>query len=193
MSRRYPSVVERYFQKYYHKKNDRCEDICILAHSNNICLVTLAPTHVALSEGSIKSVSYEFGNQTIDKVVSGKKKHGAFKVNPKRPICQITTELGNTYTITTGISGKLIEVNKNLLTDPGLVSRKPESLGYLAVILHKYVGPGGKICQDLQEHSEYIKSLGSCPEVQSDISEESTTKQSTEGVIYTDLSHKGNI
>jgi hypothetical protein len=47
----YPSVVDRYFKKYFFKpKSDKNEneDHLILFHSNRVCLIGLAKSHVAI-------------------------------------------------------------------------------------------------------------------------------------------------
>ncbi|XP_057294077.1 protein Abitram-like [Hydractinia symbiolongicarpus] len=152
----YPSVVDRYFQKFYHvgKAN---EDLCILAHSNRICLVTLVPDHKALSEGPITSVSYVINGKDLgaENKVHGKKKLDAFKVYPETNICEIVSGAGNKYTIKSGVFGKLCETNVNLLKDTTILDKMPETNGYIAIILHKF---GTDICSNLLTEEQYLQS-----------------------------------
>lgn len=61
----YPNVVDRYFTRFYCKKTSsdgsENEDQLVLFHSNRLCLIALAKSHVALSKG-VASVSYNIGN-----------------------------------------------------------------------------------------------------------------------------------
>jgi len=137
---KYPSFVDRYFTKYYFRnKEAKDEDICILAHSNKICLLTLSPMHKALSEGPIKSVSYEFNGRNLVedvKSVHGKKKLDSIKTHPYRIICHIVSGNNTTYKIRCGIQGKLLEVNENLLKNPTILNTKHGSEGYIGIVLH---------------------------------------------------------
>merc|ERR1712113_715397 len=48
----------------------------------------------------------------------------------------ITSGDGTVYTINSPIQGKLCELNDNLVKDLTLLTRKPGSNGYLAIVLH---------------------------------------------------------
>ncbi len=49
LSDRYPSVVDRYFTRRYVLKEGR-RDVCLLFHSNKICVVTLAKSHALVQD-----------------------------------------------------------------------------------------------------------------------------------------------
>lgn len=157
----YPSVVDRYFTKFYNRghNKEQCEDLCVLAHSNKICLVTLSPKHQALAEGDIQKVEFTLHGNDISNLdaPSGKKKINAVNMKPGTSFCTVTSGAGKQYIIRSGIKGKLMEINKSLLTDPSLVSKKPDTLGYLAVILHQFQqkNPEAKTCSNLMTEVQY--------------------------------------
>lgn len=86
-----PSVVDRFFTRFYYRKPGTVdEDHVVLFHSNRICMIGLAPSHVALRKGVV-SVNFNIGN--IDRSqnhCSGKGKKGAMNLQvtsiPNEPI-----------------------------------------------------------------------------------------------------------
>lgn len=135
----FPTITDRYFTAYY-KLNvqNSADDICILMHSNRICMLTLAPSHVVLqSDTQITKVDFKVSDK-LDRVlnkVSGKSKHGAQPLQANSNICIITCSNGKTYTIKCCIIGKLIEANEALLQNPKLLLEPPHRGGYLAIVL----------------------------------------------------------
>ncbi|CAK9824959.1 Protein Abitram [Anthophora retusa] len=135
----FPTVTDRYFTAYY-KLNVQCpaDDIRILMHSNRICMLTLAPSHIILRDDvEITEVDFKVSNK-LDRVlnkVSGKSKHGAQPLQTNSNICMITCSNGKTYTIKCCIIGKLVEVNEALLQNPKLLLKPPHKGGYLAIVL----------------------------------------------------------
>ncbi|XP_053977942.1 protein Abitram [Hylaeus volcanicus] len=135
----FPTITDRYFTAYY-KLNvqNTADDICILMHSNRICMLALAPSHVVLqSDTQIMKVDFKVSNK-LDRVlnkVSGKSKHGAQPLQANSNICIITCSNGKTYTIKCCIIGKLIEANEALLQNPKLLLQPPHRGGYLAIVL----------------------------------------------------------
>jgi len=131
----YPTVVERYFTKYFRKGVDN-EDVCILKHSNRICVVTLASNHPALKEGPVQKVSFSPQGKDfhLDNKIHGKKKAGAAKVSPSTVICSVTSGSGKEYLIKCGTRGCIMEMNEHLLTTPTLLNTMRETNGYIAVI-----------------------------------------------------------
>lgn len=117
---------ERYFVKRYKldTREDRQEDICILEHSNRICVITLAHSHPVVYEGK-KITKIEF----LD-IKTGKQ-----WTHETSPVCRIICDDGNVYSVLASIRGKLIEVNERLLVDPQLLVDKPNTEGYLAMLL----------------------------------------------------------
>lgn len=147
----YPSIVERYFTPYFVSAPvvGRASDISstlntcelkILFHSNKLCVITLSPNHPVLSsESQITDVNF----QVTDKcnrflnTVSGKRKRGAQWLNPESPICRVTTRDGVVHVIRSGIRGNLIEVNERLRHSPHLLSKFPQTEGYIAIVMVK--------------------------------------------------------
>ena len=64
-----PSVVDRYFTKLYevnlpkgykeyqNTKISNFNDVCILRHSNRLCIITLAPSHPVIKNKATVSIS----------------------------------------------------------------------------------------------------------------------------------------
>ncbi|XP_076646378.1 protein Abitram [Halictus rubicundus] len=135
----FPTITDRYLTAYY-KLNVQspADDICILIHSNRICMLTLAPSHAVLqSNKEITDINFKV-SQKLDRVmnkVSGKSKHGAQPLQANSNICIITSSSGETYTIKCCIIGKLVEVNEALLENPKLLLEPPHKGGYLAIVL----------------------------------------------------------
>jgi len=145
-----PTVTDRYFTPYY-KINVQSvgDDICIRIHSNRICMLSLAPSHVALTGNKeIQKVDFKISNKldrSLNKV-SGKGKHGAQPLQANSNICTISCTDGHTYVIKCCMIGKLIEVNEMLLENPQLLRQLPHKGGYLAIIL-----PNIKLLESLKQ------------------------------------------
>ncbi|XP_077978688.1 protein Abitram-like [Glandiceps talaboti] len=139
----YPSVVDRYFRKAYKiDVNGReSENLCILQHSNKIIIVTLAGSHpIIRNQKTIKNVNYQVTKNLnrLDNKVSGKGKKGGQWVNETAPLCVITCNDNTQYTIYSSVNGKLVEVNENLISRPQLLIEKPETDGFIAIVLPKF-------------------------------------------------------
>lgn len=129
----YPSVLERYY------KNQILDgDIMISTHSNRISLITLAPNHEILkSNKTIKSIDFSSTKKVnrLDNQVKGKGKKGAQKVSPESILCTIICTDDTTFPIKSCIKGKIIEINKRLVEEPHLLTEKPFTDGYIAIVL----------------------------------------------------------
>ncbi|CAM9126298.1 unnamed protein product [Scytosiphon promiscuus] len=111
---------------------------CLSFHPNGLAVVQLAPTHPAVGEGDSAVVSVDFDaggcNVLESATVKGKKKKGALQLHPTTVICAVTTRTGKQYKVCTGIAGELIQANKTLADNPGLMSEDPLGRGWLAII-----------------------------------------------------------
>lgn len=141
--RKTPSVIDRYFTRWYKTdlKGQPCEDHCILQHSNRICVITLAESHpIVQQKKKIQSINYQIsaGCSRLQNKVSGKSKRGGQFLTEFAPLCRITSTGGEEYTIFSCIRGRLLEVNEDILKRPSLLTEKPYSDGYIAVILPKF-------------------------------------------------------
>ncbi|KAM4688982.1 protein Abitram [Discoglossus pictus] len=122
-------------------KGKPCEDHCVLQHSNRICVITLAECHPLLQNGkTIKKINYQISANCsrLQNKVSGKSKRGAQFLTEFAPLCRITCSDDEEYTIYSCIRGRLLEVNENILQNPGLLKEKPSTEGYIAVVLPKF-------------------------------------------------------
>ncbi|GAB0093550.1 Protein Abitram [Sergentomyia squamirostris] len=132
----YPSVVDRFFTKFYnHRPERKNEDHLILFHSNRICLIFLAPSHEAFQKG-ITSVTYDVGNCDRSKnTVSGKAKRGGMELQPGTVLALVKCQDGTEYKIVSCITGRLIEVNPRIVEDPSRLKKEGE--GFVGVVLPK--------------------------------------------------------
>lgn len=141
----YPTPTERYYdirlvscldrQNFFGEVGDQC----VMFHSNRLCLVTLAPTHPVIAEKkTISKIEFNFeGEQKIDRLASqpkGKKKRGVQKLRKNSPICALLCSDGSKYIVVSGISSRLVEINTQIMTDPNIITRRPLSEGYIAIL-----------------------------------------------------------
>lgn len=133
------SIVDRYYTRYYFVREDAPdEDHLVLIHSNRICLVSLAPNHVALSK-PISRVDFNIGNcDRSDNRVKGKGKKGAMALQPTSALAMVHCEDGSQYKVFSCITGKLIEVNETLATGVNVSAGAwDDGYGYVAILLPK--------------------------------------------------------
>jgi len=156
----FPTVTDRYFIPYYKMDVQSLgDDMCIWIHSNRICMLSLAPSHVILQDNKdIKKVNFKVSDKldrSLNKV-SGKSKHGAQPLQTNSNICTILCLDGQTYIIKCCIIGKLVEVNKALSEDPQLLKKPPHKGGYLAIIL-PHIKLLESLKQSLLTRDQYIE------------------------------------
>jgi len=171
-SKLYQSVVDRYFVKRYKidVKQKLSEDLCILEHSNRICLVTLANSHPILTLGlKVTAINFQVDdrNNRLENKVSGKAKRGAQWINEVSALCHVTCDNGQVYTVCGCIKSSLIEVNESLISNPQLLNEKPHSDGYIAVLLTRQADHQKEMKKLLTEE-EYKKALVDRDEKNSD-------------------------
>ncbi|XP_018359176.1 PREDICTED: protein Simiate [Trachymyrmex cornetzi] len=163
-SGRFPTVTDRYFTPYYKMDAQSLgNDMCIWIHSNRICMLSLAPSHVILQDNKdIQKVDFKVSDKldrSLNKV-SGKSKHGAQPLQTNSNICTILCKDGQTYVIKCYIVGKLVEVNEALSENPQLLKKLPHKGGYLAIIL-----PNIKFLENFKQsvstltHNKYIEHI----------------------------------
>lgn len=131
----YPSVVDRYFSRFYHKKrseNGDNEDHLVLNHTNKLCLIGLAKSHIALAKG-IASVNYKIGNSDRSlNVVKGKHKKGGMNLQPDTALAIVKCLDGSEYKVVSCITSRLLETNERLEAHPEKLAI--EGTGYVAVV-----------------------------------------------------------
>ncbi|CAM9843589.1 unnamed protein product [Ectocarpus sp. 12 AP-2014] len=117
---------------------------CLSFHPNGLAVVQLAPTHPAVGgvpatptrSSAIVAVDFDAGGCNVleSATVTGKKKKGALQLHPTTILCNVKTRGGKEYKVCTGTSGELIQPNKTLAENPGLMSEDPLGRGWLAII-----------------------------------------------------------
>lgn len=154
----HPSVVERFFTKYYYCRDDDAvnEMHTVLFHSNRICLIGLDKQHVAVGKG-ITSINFDIGNCDRSKnQVSGKGKRGAMNLQPLSTLAIVTCADGSEYKVISTIFGKLVEVNERLHENLKLIGVDGD--GYIAVILPK-IDKCADIKSQLLSEEDYLAKL----------------------------------
>lgn len=154
----YPSVVDRFFTRYYYKKlgssDNTDEYYLVLFHSNRVCLICLPPEHPAFKIG-IEKISYNIGNtDRSQNHVRGKGKKGGMILQDDSTLALITCKDNTIYKVPSCIRGKLIEVNERIVENPEILSKEGD--GYLAIVL-----PKPEHCDQIKENlisnSQYLK------------------------------------
>lgn len=140
----YPSVVERYYQRYSWVSKNQFKRLSgpvrILKHSNKILISCLHPDH-PIRDQEIESVSYKV-SEKVDhskNKVSGKRKRGGQFLQETSPILAVKVKgQDDPILIQTGVKGKLIEVNPAILANPKLLVDESEGRGFIAILLPKF-------------------------------------------------------
>ncbi|XP_055329630.1 protein Abitram-like [Paramacrobiotus metropolitanus] len=132
-------ILNNYTRLYQMDQRPDCsEDLCVLVHTNKLCVIVLAPSHpvVALKKECL-SVSFTDcdGSDRTQSHGQGARKKGAQFIEHGSVICRVECADRSSYVVSSGIRGKLLEVNTNLSARPSLLSSKPFSTGYLAIIM----------------------------------------------------------
>lgn len=135
----------RYFVK--RKEGEKRVDQYVLMNANGICVLGLAETHEFVrNHKQVQSI--EFGVVIIVKSelketrqhkqirscsVTGKSKKGGIWLDEDDTLCTVTSVDGEKVTVISGIRGRLVEVNENLLSNPNLLTEKAGEweVGYL--------------------------------------------------------------
>jgi hypothetical protein len=157
------NVTDRYYSRLYRIDEDRSvrNDLCVLVHSNRVCLVTLAPSHPIIAENlNIENIDYDV-SKTVNRQSNkarGKSKKGAQILGDKSVLCNIQTS-GRIWPVEAVVKGKLVSMNKSLLVEPGLIVSHTWSEGHIAIVL-----PGlaqfEEVKRGLLTQDEYEKQVG---------------------------------
>ncbi|XP_064648649.1 protein Abitram-like [Lineus longissimus] len=138
----YKSVVERYYVPHYKidVKMQKGEDMCVLSHSNRLCIITIAPSHpLLLNKKTVTKVDFQVkpGTNLLDNAPKGKYKRGGQGMHDTSRLCTVTCSDETEYIMHTCIRGKLIEVNDSLVENPNWLTEKHNSDGFIAIISPK--------------------------------------------------------
>mmetsp|Transcript_16551 Transcript_16551/g.67946 ORF Transcript_16551/g.67946 Transcript_16551/m.67946 type:complete len:205 (-) Transcript_16551:2263-2877(-) len=127
------SVLERYYTKWYWVSENGDEDLCVLRHSNGICVVTLSQKHaVVAGDSDVIKVELREGFQEP----KGKRKRQGTFVQEESTLCTVHTK-SKSYKIRARIRGVLLELNENLTTNPALIKTENFDQGFIAIVLPK--------------------------------------------------------
>ncbi|EKX41518.1 hypothetical protein GUITHDRAFT_112492 [Guillardia theta CCMP2712] len=112
-------------------------DQFVYQHFNSLCVVGLAPSHVAFRDGRrIVAVDFDVGRSGDKTEVkpSGKKKNGSLFVKEDSRLCDVVCDDGSRFKIRAAIQGHLLEMNSNLQSNPDLLNLKASSEGFISII-----------------------------------------------------------
>lgn len=133
-------IVDRYYTRYYFvRPEEPDQDHLVLMHSNRICLIGLAPNHVAFTK-DITAVDYNIGNcDRSENRVKGKSKKGGMALQPTSALAMVQCADGAEYKVFSCVTGKLVEVNEMLVSQPKLAKEllPREGDGFIAIVLPK--------------------------------------------------------
>ncbi|KFK42035.1 hypothetical protein AALP_AA2G203400 [Arabis alpina] len=111
-------------------------DQYIYRHANGLCVIGLAPTHVAFKdEGGIINIDFNVGKSDRSVLkVSGKRKKNAMRSESNTALCKVTTAK-DCYIVRSCVKGSLLEVNERLIRQPQLLNSSADREGYIAIIM----------------------------------------------------------
>lgn len=132
------SVVQRYYEsRYATNVNDKLnQDYSVLIHSNNLCILSLAPTHELIGK-TIDKIDFKVSVNTdrLSNVMTGKGKRGAQIVQAGSTLCKVYCADGEEIKLLSAVPGKLVEMNRKLEETPNIMLTEPDDLGFIAIIL----------------------------------------------------------
>ncbi|KAK6131339.1 hypothetical protein DH2020_034922 [Rehmannia glutinosa] len=132
-----PSAVEANFTTFLLRDFMKPgHDQYIRRHANGLCVIGLAPTHVAFKDkGGITSVDFNVGKSDRSGIkVTGKRKKNAQHFESNTALCKVCTGDAS-YIVRCCVKGSLLEVNERLIKQPELLNTSPEREGYIAIIM----------------------------------------------------------
>ncbi|AEE35782.1 putative glycine cleavage system H-protein/Simiate [Arabidopsis thaliana] len=132
-----PSATQVNFVSYFITDFTKSgHDQYIYRHANGLCVIGLAPTHIAFKdEGGITSVDFNVGKSDRSVLkVSGKRKKNALRSESNTALCKVSTAK-DTYIVRCCVKGSLLEVNERLIKQPELLNSTADREGYIAIIM----------------------------------------------------------
>eukprot|EP00796_Vickermania_ingenoplastis_P007345 gene7345-5179_t len=144
----FPSTFDyataRYYTHYIFRdcKKVAGNNIRILQHSNGLAVVTLDPSHAAVTAGLEGIDRIEFGssrnkaggsNPSAINVV-GKRKKNAMICHADMRLCTIFLKDGQVFPIPACVNGFILEFNNLILQQPQLAVHAPSCEGFIAIV-----------------------------------------------------------
>ncbi|PON73427.1 Glycine cleavage system H-protein [Parasponia andersonii] len=134
-----PSAVQSNFVSYFAPDFMKPgHDQYVYRHANGLCVIGLAPTHVAFKEGGgITAVDFNVGKFNRSEMkVTGKRKKNAQLFESNSALCRVCTKDAS-YIVRCCVKGSLLEVNDRLINQPELLNSSASREGYIAIIMPK--------------------------------------------------------
>ncbi|ODN01357.1 Protein Simiate [Orchesella cincta] len=135
----YETLTERSFGRFYFIEPNGGGHYRLLAHSNKICLITLAPSHPIITNDLVVSTINYQANDNCNRMnnkVSGKRKAGAQFLTDCSILCSIKCEgREEPFIVRSNLVAKLIEMNKDISETPNLLKNCEK--GYIAIVFPK--------------------------------------------------------
>jgi len=135
----YETITERAFARFYYIEPNGGGHYRLLAHSNKICLITLAPSHpIITNDLVVSSINYQANDNCnrLNNKVSGKRKAGAQFLTDCSILCSIKCEgREDPFIVRSNLVAKLIEMNENIAKEPNLLKNCEK--GYIAIVFPK--------------------------------------------------------
>ncbi|KAK2974892.1 hypothetical protein RJ640_020807 [Escallonia rubra] len=134
-----PSAIESNFITYFAPDFIKPgHDQYVHRHANGLCVIGLAPGHVAFKENEgVTSVDFNVGKSDRSGIkVTGKRKRNAQHFEPNTALCKVFSNDAY-YIVRCCVKGSLLEVNESLIKQPGLLNSSAEREGYIAIIMPK--------------------------------------------------------
>ncbi|EOA35652.1 hypothetical protein CARUB_v10020876mg [Capsella rubella] len=132
-----PSATQVNFVSYFITDFTKSgHDQFIYRHANGLCVIGLAPTHIAFKdEGGITNVDFNVGKSDRSVLkVSGKRKKNALRSESNTALCKVSTAK-DSYIVRCCVKGSLLEVNERLINQPELLNSSADREGYIAIIM----------------------------------------------------------
>ncbi|XP_048538513.1 protein Abitram-like [Triticum urartu] len=134
-----PSAVEANFARYFAADYlNPGHDQYVYRHPNGLCVVGLAPAHVALKEeGGITAIDFNVGKTDRSEIkVTGKRKRNAQHLQENSALCKVCTK-DKTFVVRCCVKGQLLEINDRLMKQPDLLNTSADREGYIAIFMQK--------------------------------------------------------
>ncbi|CAK9143838.1 unnamed protein product [Ilex paraguariensis] len=119
-----PSAIQSNFVTYFAPDFMKPgHDQYVHRHPNGLCVIGLAPTHVAFKDkGGITDVDFNIGKSDRSGIkVTGKRKKNAQHFESNTALCKVCTS-DDSYIVRCCVKGSLLEVNEGLIKKPELLN-----------------------------------------------------------------------
>ena len=139
---RYPSVLQRYYTTFTTSNHQS-----VHVHSNGLSVLGISRSHPLIQPPwRVTDVAFRShdSKNLLKAEVTGKKKSGAHFMSEHDMIATVTVSddaqeppATQTFKLYSCIRGSVIEVNRRLIGEPGLLGAEPDGAGFLCVMLPK--------------------------------------------------------